>query len=114
VVTEVTAELAQDRRHGECREHDSERRVEPVHGFHEPELGNLQEIVERLTTPGEPTSTMNGDPTMVGHDLVAQRPIAATPVLQEPSSHLRIGWHGSDDVPITPSATSLDRVEMSA
>jgi hypothetical protein len=97
VVTEVASQLAQDRGHGECREQDTKRRVEAVGCLDQAELGHLNEIVKGLTTPSEASSTMNGDPAVVGHELVTKEPVPVLAVVLEAGRHLGISRHGSHD-----------------
>ncbi len=53
-VTEVASDLTQDGRDGEGGERRTVLRIEAFHRLHKTELGDLHEVVVRLTPVGEP------------------------------------------------------------
>ena len=60
VVAEVPADLAHDRRHRERHEVRAGVDVEPDHGVHQADAGDLHEVVARLTAAVEATRDVVG------------------------------------------------------
>jgi hypothetical protein len=75
-VTEVSAQLAHDRRDRVARERHADRGIESLDRLQEPELADLDEIVERLAAMREPARAVDGNPTVLFDQLVAQRAVA--------------------------------------
>ena len=88
-VAEVPLELAFDRRGGKRRELEVAIRIESLDSFEHPELGHLQQIVERLAPVRVATSEVRRQRLVRLDELVAQPSLAGLAVFDEPREECR-------------------------
>ena len=79
----MAAQLAGDRRAGEGAERHADRRIEALDRLEHAEAGDLEEVVDRLATPGEAHRLAPGEVEVRLDQLVAQPLIAGSAVLAE-------------------------------
>ena len=75
-VAEVTAHLTEHARHRVRREARAVLGVEPLERLHQPEPGDLHQVVEGLAPVHEPPRDVARDPEVVLDELVAQAEVA--------------------------------------
>jgi hypothetical protein len=79
----VPLELAKDRPRGKGREFDATIGVEPVDGLHDSDRRDLHQVVQWLTSVGEPPGQMLSQTKVLSDQLVAQTLIPGRRELHE-------------------------------